>query len=116
MIWAFSRPGSEKCSPGRSMEDAIRAAAPGDELVVGFGDKATSDYLGGSDEGAVLLVHGDDDQEHAVLGQRLAVAQDDVTDLADRDAVDVDTTGLDPDLLDARCHQRGTRWAGRSRG
>ena len=44
---------------------------------------------------AGLLVHGDDDHEHAVVRERAAVAQDDVADVADRQPVDVDVAGGD---------------------
>ena len=42
-----------------------------------------------------LLVHRQDDDDHAVGREMLAVAQDDVVDVADAEAVDVDVVRLD---------------------
>src|SRR3972149_4539915 len=58
-------------------------------------DEAAGDDLGPPDDVAGLLVDGDDDHEHAVVGEGPAVAEDDVPDLADRQAVDEDVAGRD---------------------
>ena len=42
-----------------------------------------------------LLVDGHDDHEHPVIREGLPVAQDDVTDLPDRQPVDEDVAGRD---------------------
>src|SRR6266550_286999 len=51
-------------------------------------DEAAGDDLGAADDIARLLVDRDDDHEHPVVRQRLPVAEDDLADLADREAVD----------------------------
>ena len=59
-------------------------------------DEAAGHDLGPADEVAGLLVDGDHDHEHAVVGERAAVAQHDVADLAHRQAVDVHVAGRRP--------------------
>ena len=56
-------------------------------------DEAAGDDLRPADDVAGLLVDRDHDHEHAVVGEGAPVAQDDVADLADRQAVDVDVAG-----------------------
>jgi hypothetical protein len=56
-------------------------------------DEAAGDDLGPADDRAGLLVDRHDDHEHPVVGERLAIAQHDVADLADRQPVHVDVAG-----------------------
>ena len=79
-----------------AIERAIRCTAPLMSDVVGAADEAARDDLGRADEVAGLAVDGHDHEEHAVLRERAAVADDDVADLPDRDAVDIDVASLDP--------------------
>src|SRR3972149_10313212 len=61
-----------------------------DPVVLGPVDEAAGDDLGRADDGAALLVNRDHDHEHALVGEGPAVPEDDVPDLADRQAVDED--------------------------
>ena len=58
-------------------------------------DEAPGHDLGPADDRAGLLVDRHDDHEHAVVGERAPVAQDDVPDVADRQPIDVDVAGGD---------------------
>ena len=64
------------------------------EQVLGLGrvHPAPGDDLGAGEDLAGLGVDGDDDDDHALLGQHLAVAQHALADVAD-DAVDVEVAG-----------------------
>ena len=83
-------------SPGVEMgrEDAVDRLLH-DRVALVEVDEAARDDLRAADDRARLLVDGDDDHEHAVGGERAAVPQDDVADLADGEAVDKDITGGD---------------------
>ena len=59
-----------------------------DRILLVQVDEAAGHDLRPTDHRAGLLVDGDDDHEDAVVGERAAVAQDDLADLADRQAVD----------------------------
>ena len=64
------------------------------EPLVGRGHEATGHHLGRADQPAVLLVHGDHDQEHAIPGQGTTVAQHDVADLADGHTIHIHVAGV----------------------
>ena len=96
MIWVLSRPTSLMWSPGVSM--AVDHALDGllhDRVALVEVDEAAGHDLRPADDLAGLLVHRDDDHEHPVVRERAAVAQDDLADVADRQAVHEHVSGGD---------------------
>src|SRR6478735_5775129 len=58
-------------------------------------DEPSGDDLRAAHDRTGLLVDRHDDHEHPVVGEGAAITQDDVTDIADRQPIDVDVTGGD---------------------
>ena len=79
----------------RSTRSTRSTGLPHDRVLLVEVDEAAGDDLRLADDRAGLLVDGDDDHEHAVVGEGSPVAQDDVADIADRQPVDVDVAGGD---------------------
>ena len=98
LIWVLSRAISLMWSPGRV--DRARSPARRASSMIGSCSlrwtKPRVTISGRPTTDAGLLVDGDHDHEHAVVGERAPVAQDDVADLADRQPVDEDVAGRRP--------------------
>ena len=75
-------------SPGFRMDSRIFCdRLVHDRVLLVEMDEAAGDDLGPADDVARLLVDGHDDHEHAVVRERSPVAEHDLADVADREAV-----------------------------
>src|SRR6476469_7869728 len=58
-------------------------------------DESASRDLGSGHDSAGLTIDRNDDHQNAILGKRLAVADDNVSDSADAQSIDIYETGID---------------------